>query len=205
MPDLSKKYKVSLSPGMRAELEAVARKTSAGVAQTRRAKILLMADEAHPDGGHPDWYIAEEVGLCERQVVRIRQKFVKAGVQPTLTRATRSDAGIRRVLDGKAEAHLVTIACSTPPEGHDHWTLQLLCDELKRLQIVKSVCCETVRQALKKTGCSLGRANASVSRRQTGHASSPAWKKSSTSTRKRLTSSTRSCAWTRPRGKCSRM
>ncbi len=94
MPDLSKKYKVALSPEIRAELEAIARKTSLGVAQVRRAKILLMADEAHPDGGYPDWQIAEEVGLCERQVVRIRQKFVKSGVQPTLARATRCDAGI---------------------------------------------------------------------------------------------------------------
>jgi hypothetical protein len=184
MPDLSKKYKVALSSEIRAELEAIARKTSVGAAQVRRAKILLMADEAHPDGGYSDWQIAEEVGLCERQVVRIRQRFVKSGVQPALVRATRRDAGTRRVLDGKAEAHLVTIACSTPPEGRDHWTLQMLCDELKRLQIVKSVCCETVRQTLKKTGCNLGKLNDSVLRKRTGRVLLREWKKSSMSTRK---------------------
>lgn len=183
MPNLSNKYKVALSPEIRAELEAIVRKTSVGVAQVRRAKILLMADEAHPDGGYPDWQIAEEVGLCERQVVRIRQRFVKSGVQPALVRATRRDAGTRRALDGKAEAHLVTIACSTPPEGRDHWTLQMICDELKRLQIVKSVCCETVRQMLKKTGCSLGKPNVSVSQKRTGRVSLRGWKKSSTSTK----------------------
>jgi hypothetical protein len=183
MPDLSKKYKVALSPENRAELEAIARKTSLGVAQVRRAKILLLADEAHPDGGYPDWHIAEEVGLCERQVVRIRQRFVKSGVQPALVRATRRDAGTRRVFDGKAEAHLVTLACSTPPEGRDHWTLQMLCSELKRLQIVKSVCCETVRQTLKKTGCNLGKPSVSASRKRIGRASWRGWKKSSTSTR----------------------
>jgi hypothetical protein len=191
MPDLSKKYKVALSPENRAELEAITRKTSLGVAQVRRAKILLLADEAHPDGGYPDWQIAEEVGLCERQVVRIRQRFVKSGVQPALARATRRDAGTRRVLDGTAEAHLVTIAGSTPPEGRDHWTLQMLCDELKRLQIVKSVCCETVRQALKKTRYNLGKPNASASRKRIGRASLRAWKKSSTSTRNHSTKSAR--------------
>ena len=191
MPNLANKFKVVLSPETRAELEAIARKTSAGVAKVRRAKILLMADEAHADGGYSDRQIAEKVGLCERQVVRIRQKFVKSGVQPTLTRAIRSDAGTRHVLDGKAEAHLVTIACSTPPEGRDHWTLQMLCDELKRLQIVKSVCCETVRQALKKTNCNLGRPNASASRKPTGRDSSRGWKKFSTSTRKHSTTNTR--------------
>lgn len=205
MPDLSKKYKVVLSPELRAELQAIARKTSAGVAQVRRAKILLMADEVHPDGGYSDKQIAEEVGLCERQVVRIRQRFVKSGVPPALTRATRRDAGTRRVFDGKAEAHLVTIACSTPPEGRDHWTLQLLCDELKRLHIIRSVCRETVRQVLKKTNYGLGKPNASASRKPTGPASSRGWRKSSTSTKRRSTSVARSSAWTRPRGKCSPM
>lgn len=191
MPNLARKYCVMLTPEARAELETIARKTSAGVAQVRRATILLMADQAHPDGGSADWEIAEEVGLSERQVVRIRQKFVKSGVQPTLTRATRSDAGTRRVIDGRAEAQLITIACSTPPEGRDHWTLQMLCNELQRLQIVKSVCCETVRQALKKTNCNPGNPSDSASLRRTGRDSSPGWRKCSTSTRKRSTTNNR--------------
>jgi len=181
------KFQVLLSPEVRSELEAVARKTSAGVVKVRRAKILLLADEAHPDGGYSDGEIAEEVGLCERQIVRIRQKFVKSGVAPTLARAIRSDAGTRRAIDGCAEARLVTIACSTPPEGRDHWTLQLLCDELCRLKVVKSVCCETVRQILKKTNCDLGRSNAFASPKPTVRDSSRGWKKSSTSTKKRST------------------
>jgi hypothetical protein len=185
------KYQVFLSPESRTELEAVVRKTSVGAAKIRRARILLLADESHPDGGHADWEIAEEVGLCERQVVRIRQKFVKAGVQPTITRATRSDAGVQRAIDGRAEAQLITIACSTPPEGRDHWTLQMLCTELQRLEIVRSVCCETVRRVLKKTNCVLGNRNASASPKRIGRGSSRAWKKSSTSTRKRSTRNAR--------------
>lgn len=191
MPNLSKKYHVVLTAEARAELSALVRKTSAGAGKVRRATILLMADEAHPDGGYADWEIAEEVGLCERQVVRIRQKFVKSGVQPTVTRATRSDAGTRRAIDGRAEAQLVAIACSAPPEGRDAWTLQMLCDELQRLKVVTSVCCETVRQALKKTNCGLGSPNASASPKRIGRDSSRGWKRSSTSTRKRSTSNVR--------------
>jgi hypothetical protein len=191
MPDLSKKFRVLLTPEMRAELEGVVRKKSQGAAKIRRATVLLMADEAHPDGGCHDWEIAEQVGLCERQIVRIRQKFVKSGPQLTLSRAIRSDAGVRRTLDGRAEAQLVAIACSTAPEGRDHWTLQLLCDELRRLKIVKSVCCETVRQALKKTNCVLGPQSASASLKRTDRGSSHGWKKYSTSTKKCTTTATR--------------
>lgn len=187
----NQKYCVLLSPETRAELERIARQTSVGVAKVRRSKILLMADEAQSGGGFTDWEIAEEVGLSERQVVRIRQKFVKSGLQPTLTRATRSDAGVRRAIDGRGEAQLVTISCSTPPEGRDHWTLQLLCDELKRLRIVKSVCCETVRQVLKKTDCDLGPMSDSASPKRIGRDSSRGWKKSWTSTKKRSTSAVR--------------
>jgi hypothetical protein len=150
-----------------------------------------MSDAGHPDGGYADAEIAAEVGLCERQVVRIRQKFVKLGMQPTLTRATRCDAGVRRAIDGRAEAQLVAIACSTPPEGRDHWTLQLLCDQMKRLQIVKSVCPETVRQVLKKTNFVLGRPSGSALLKKTGPGSSRGWKKSLTSIKKRTTRSVR--------------
>lgn len=191
MPNLAQKYCVVLTAEVRAKLAAIARQTSVGVATARRAKILLLADEAHPDGGFADWEIAEEVGLCVRQVVRIRQKFVKSGVQPALSRVPRRDVGIRRALDGRAEAQLVAIACSTAPEGRDHWTLQMLCDELQRLRIVKSICCETVRQVLKKTNCGPGPRSGSASPRQTDPASSPGWKEFSMSIKRRSTKNAR--------------
>lgn len=191
MPNMAAKYRVVLTPEARADLQAVARKSSAGAAKIRWAKILLLADEAHPDGRRADWEIAEEVGLCERQVVRIRQKFVKSGLESTLVRRTRGDAGISRLIAGRAEAQLVTIACSTPPEGHDHWTLQMLCDELVRLKVLKSVCCETVRRSLKKTSCVPGRRSDSASLKPIGRVSSRGWRKSSTSTRKRTMTNTR--------------
>jgi transposase len=90
-------------------------------------------------------------------------------------------------LDGEAEAQLVTLCCSQAPEGRQRWTLQLLCDELARLQVVESVCPETVRQCLKKTNFSLGGPSGSAFRRRTGPDSSRRWKRSSTPTRNRTT------------------
>lgn len=175
-----------LTAEIRAELEAVTRMRSVGAAKLRRAKILLMSAD-----GRTDMEISSEVGLCERQVVRIRQKFVKSGSQPTFTRTIRKDAGIPKVIDGRAEAQLITIACSTAPAGHDHWTLQLLCNEMKRLKVVKSVCPETVRKTLTKTGFVLGQPSASALPKPTERDSSHGWKKSSMSTRKRTTKSIR--------------
>jgi hypothetical protein len=188
MASLDHKLKVELTPAERRELEAVVRKQSVGAAVQRRARILLLSDRNHPDGRRIDANIAELVGLSERQVVRIRQRFVRErgtqSVAQTCERKPRPAAPERRRLDGAAEAQLVVLACSDPPQGRDHWTLQLLCDELARLKVVESVCPETVRQCLKKTSCSPGGSNGTASRRRTGPGSSRKWKPSSTSIRR---------------------
>jgi hypothetical protein len=94
-------------------------------------------------------------------------------------------------IDGEVEAQLIMLSCSDPPAGRDAWTLQLLCDELSRLGVVKSVCPETVRRSLKKTTLSRGKLSDSAYPRKIGHDSSPAWKKSLTSIKKHLMSSGR--------------
>ncbi len=147
MPDLTKKLIVCLSESQRSELEALCRRQSVGASKLRRARILLLSDTGHADGRRRDWEIAEAVDISERQVVRIRQQFVREG-ESVLDRQPRPS--VPGKLDGKGEATLVRLCCSKAPEGRDHWTLQLLCDELSRLKVVDSVCPETVRKVLKK-------------------------------------------------------
>ena len=191
MPHSNQKVAVCLDDRTWGELEALVRSGSVPARQVRNARVLLMADEDRRDGRRPDWYIAECVGISERQVCRIRQKFVREGIDATIERKQRSDAGIPKTLDGPAQAQLVALCCSDPPAGHQRWTLQLLVDELGRLEVVASVCRETVRQCLKKTGSSLGERNGSAFRKETGHDSSPTWSEPSTSTAKPMTLSTR--------------
>jgi hypothetical protein len=60
----------------------------------------------------------------------------------------------RRVLDGRAEAHLIALSCSDPPEGRERWSMRLLADRMVELGHVESVSYETVRRTLKKTASS---------------------------------------------------
>ena len=73
--------------------------------------------------------------------------------------------GQERKLDGRQEAHLIAFACSAAPEGHTHWTLQLLADKVVELEFAESISLETVRQLLKKTNSSRGRRRSGVSPR----------------------------------------
>jgi len=164
-----RKLRVYLKARVRKELEALCRQGCVSAAKVRKARILLFADENRKGSvALPDREIAQRVGLCERQVVRIRQQFVREGGPPVLERKKRSRPGTTPKFDGRAEARLVALCCSKPPEGRARWTMRLLADELGRLRIVISVCPETVRQCLKKTGLSLGSRNGSASPRRIG-------------------------------------
>ena len=79
-------------------------------------------------------------------------------------------------IKGDVEQQLIQLACSDPPEGRCHWTLQLLADELVVLGLVERVSVETVRQALKKTTSSRGSSRPGACRRTPMPSSSGAWR-----------------------------
>ena len=109
-----------------------------------RARILLLADEGGPDQG-----IAAALHVHPATVERTRRRFVEGGVERALS--DRPRPGGRPKLDGQGEAHLVALACRTPPEGRARWTMRLLADRLVELELVDAISDETVRRALKKT------------------------------------------------------
>jgi hypothetical protein len=76
---------------------------------------------------------------------------VELGLDAALDRKQRERPPREIKLDGRAEARLIALACSTPPEGRAVWTMQLLADKLVELEVVDSISDETVRLALKKT------------------------------------------------------
>jgi hypothetical protein len=88
-------------------------------------------------------------------VERVRRRFVEEGLEAALNRQPQQNR-IARKIDGKAEAHLLALACGKPPEGRARWTLRLLADRLVELELVDSVSYETVRRTLKKTKSSRG-------------------------------------------------
>lgn len=177
-----RKWVIELTDEQRSEAEQVARSQKASTLTSRRAQVLLLADANHADGRRTDETIAVMVGMTRRQVQRIRMKYAQQGLSKTLRRQVRSDIGTSKTLDGKAEAQLVTLCCSTPPAGRQRWTLQLLVDELCRLKVVGKVCRETIRQSLKKIASSPGKRSGSASRKKTAPVSLRTWNKSSTST-----------------------
>jgi len=143
-------YRVVLTAEQRAELRGLIGTGAAPARMLTRARILLKAD--HGEGG-PGWADAAIAGALEVHpgtVQRVRRQFVAEGLAATLARK-RPDRVSARALDGRQEAHLIAVACATPPAGQARWSLRLLADELVRLEVVDAVSYETVRRTLKKT------------------------------------------------------
>jgi transposase len=139
----AKKYVVKLDPSERELLLEMTRKGEIGARKMKRAQILLKADE-----GWKDADIIEALDTSRSTVERTRKRLVEGGLDKALNEDPRP--GQRTRLDGRAEAHLVALACSDAPGGREHWPLRLLADKLVELGVVEKISHETVRQVLKK-------------------------------------------------------
>ena len=149
------KSAVYLSDTERAQLRTL---VGSGVAPARlltRARVLLKADQGEGGAAWADAAIAGALEVHPTTVARIRRQFVEPGLAVALERK-RPDRIYARTFDGVAEAHLVALACTTPPTGRERWTLRLLADEVVRLEVVETVSYETVRRTLQQTHASRG-------------------------------------------------
>ncbi len=84
-------------------------------------------------------------------VERVRQKCVTEGVAHVFGRKTRETPPTARIFDGEAEAKLIALACSQPPEGYARWSIRLLARRVVELQIVDKARHNTVGRTLEKT------------------------------------------------------
>ena len=142
-------YRVHLSEAERTELQKL---ISSGVAPARkltRARILLKVDQ-----GLHKTEISRALDVTNATVTNVCRSFQTQRL--AAIERKKPDREYEHSLDGEAEAHLMAMACSQPPEGREHWTLRLLQREMIKRHHVDEVSHETVRAALKKRKLSLG-------------------------------------------------
>lgn len=109
-----------------------------------RAQVLLKLGEG--------WSLAEvcrAFSVCRNTVLNVRARFAEGGVDAVLRH--KRQVRYRQALSGSQQAHLVAIACSHVPDGHDHWTLRMLAGKAVELGFVQKISPETIRALLKRT------------------------------------------------------
>lgn len=151
---MNKKNRVHLTDEERNRLKTLTTSGTMKVRALKRAQILLKADES-PDGpGWSDEAIGQALDVHPMTAVNVRRRYVEHGLEAVLN--GRYTGHNPAVVTGEVEARLIALTCSEPPDGHEHWTMQLLADRLVELRMVRHISDETVRQTLKKTNSSRG-------------------------------------------------
>jgi len=146
------KYIVELNGKQREQLEKISSTGTGPARQMKRAQILLKSDRK------TNWsykQISEAFDVSAVTIAKVRKVFKEQGLEAALQRK-KPDREYEHIVDGEAEAHLLAMACSQPPEGQARWTLRLLQSEMIKRSYVDEVSHETIRAALKKTNLSLG-------------------------------------------------
>ncbi|HEU5383056.1 MAG TPA: helix-turn-helix domain-containing protein [Ktedonobacteraceae bacterium] len=197
-----KKHIICLSQEQRQALQQIVKAGTVPARQILQAQILLKVD-AGPEG--PNWsnkQIREAFGAVESTIWRVRTRFLAEGLPSAVARRKQPERPEKRKLQGEQEAHLIALACQTPPDGREHWTLRLLADKLVALEIVSSVSHETVRTTLKKTNSSPGKSRNGAFRPKRTRPLSQRWKMCSRSTTGPMMRGLRKSVWMRSANNC---
>jgi DNA-binding Lrp family transcriptional regulator len=151
---MEKRWVVELNQEEREQLEQLITKGNVADYKIKHAHMLLKADEGEQGPSWTDARIAELFKTSETTVRNLRKRLVEKGFEAALERE--KQLNFRNKLDGEAEAKLITIACSQPPEGYSRWSVRLLADRLVELEIVDAVSHMTVQRVMKKTSLNHG-------------------------------------------------
>jgi hypothetical protein len=146
---MNQRFIVRLSTEERDQLEALVAQGKAAARTLTRARILLKADRSDSGPAWPDEEISRALDVGTLTVHRVRRDFVENGLEGALVR--RPLPRRPRMLDGEQGAHLIALACGSPPTGRRRWPPRLLADKMVELGHIDTVSHETIRRTLKKT------------------------------------------------------
>ena len=151
---MAPRYRVTLTKEERETLEALTRTGKTSAHKFVHARALLLCDVGPHCGDR--WKVtevADALGISERTVERLKQRFVEDGLEASLGPARRT-APCKLRFDGRFEARLIALACSPAPDGRSRWTMRLLAQKVVELQIAPAVSAMTICRTLKKTNYS---------------------------------------------------
>jgi hypothetical protein len=114
---------------------------SATIVSIRSYRVLLLLDSGHTVRG-----TAIAVGGYPREISRVAQRYLQAGLQHALS----EDARLKpdRRLDRNQEAAVVALVCAPSPKGQRRWSTRLIAEEVCRRGIVDKIGREAIRLML---------------------------------------------------------
>lgn len=148
-----KKYEITLSESDVKKLLFLIQNKKTTKSIIKRCQILLELDWNNPN--HlTQQQICNTFGICKATVSNVVKSYAEQGLDYTITYQRNPNSNAKRKVDGRAEAHIVELACSNPPEGCARWTVRLLADRAVSV-LDTPVSKSTIQEVLKKHNISL--------------------------------------------------
>jgi len=161
---LMQRYRIELTEDEREELLGIVTRGKAAAATIAHANVLLAVDTGeHAELRMTSAQAAAAYHVSERTVDNVKRRLAEEGMGAALGRKPRSRPGNVKI-DGEAEARIVALTCTDPPEGHARWTLRLIAERAVELGYVESISHVAVGNVLKKTRSSHGWSGSGASR-----------------------------------------
>ena len=157
------RYQVILTKEEREEAEQLVQRGGKGY-RIKHAQILLKLDRRPENRSWTYDRISEAYSASRATIAGVAKRFVMEGMEAALGRKVQKNRA--RKVTGEVEAQICRIACSSPPEGKDRWTMQMIADELIRLEVVEYITDSTVCETMKKMNLSRGLWRNGVSQRR---------------------------------------
>jgi len=151
---MNKKYRVKLKHEEVVKIYKVLNAKETSKTVRRRCQVLLLLDENVGKAmGHDEISKRSQVSL--KAIGETARSYSTKGLEYTLRRRVHAKPPVTPIVTGEIEARIVSLACSTPPEGYARWSIRLLTKRVIELEIVETIGRETVRRTLKKQNSSL--------------------------------------------------
>lgn len=100
------------------ELKSIIKRGNRAVRETNRARILLLSNS-----GKRNDEIAEALCVNRNTVLWVKKRYLKGGMEMALHDGKRS--GQPKKYGEKESAEIISLVCSSPPEGRKRWSVSL--------------------------------------------------------------------------------
>lgn len=147
------RYKVTLTEAECQELQQLIQKGGKGY-RIKHAQILLKLDQKDENAGWTYDQIKAAYSATHSTIAGVAKRFVFEGMEAALGR--KKQENYHRKVTGEVEARICAIACSKVPDGRSRWTMQMIADELIRLEVVDYITDSAICATIKKTKLSRG-------------------------------------------------
>ena len=142
------KYIITLTPKDQKTLKSIVSKGVNSARTIKRANFLLRY-AAYENDDMSMAKLLEVIGLSKSTLHNILKDYLERGID-CIYRKKRKTPPIEAKITGDVEAHLIALACHTPPEGYCKWTLRLLSEKMVQMKYIDSISHTSVGNVMKK-------------------------------------------------------